>query len=137
MEIKFEIPDDKVVNFSGNAKNKIVEQAKEYTLEVINEAERIEWALHEDNASTEITSGIITQAARKFRAPNKNKNQRRLKTIVSIVAEVLIFVAGLLFVPEWFMTKENTLSIGFLVFYLLLFAAALGTTIVSHFVGGD
>lgn len=137
MEVKFEIPDDKVVDFSGNAKNKIVEQAKEYTLEVISEAEKIEWALHEDDASTEITSGIVTQAARKFRSPSRNKNQKLLKTIISIVAEFLLFIAGLIFIPEWFMTKEHTLNIVFLVLYLILFAAALGATIVSHFIEGD
>lgn len=40
MEIKYEIPDDKVRSFTGSAKRRLQEQAQKYTLEIISEAEK-------------------------------------------------------------------------------------------------
>lgn len=42
MEIKYEIPDDKVRSFTGSAKRRLQEQAQKYTLEIISEAEKVE-----------------------------------------------------------------------------------------------
>ena len=47
MEIKYEIPDDKVRSFTGSAKRRLQEQAQKYTLEIISEAEKVEELIRE------------------------------------------------------------------------------------------
>lgn len=74
MEIKYEIPDDKVRNFTGSAKRRLQEQSQKYTLEIISEAEKVEELIRENGASTEITDNIIFQAVRRNRTEKKFNN---------------------------------------------------------------
>nr|WP_300818403.1 hypothetical protein [uncultured Acetatifactor sp.] len=71
MEIKYEIADDKVRNFTDSAKNRLQEQSQKYTLEIIDEAEKIENLIRENGASTEITDNIVFQAVRRNRTEKK------------------------------------------------------------------
>lgn len=133
MEIKYVIPDNKVCNFTEDAKKRLEEQSYKYTLEIIRESERIEEFFREDGASTEITDNIVHQAVRKNRTePKKNKKLIFLR----IVAEILIFISGLMFIPEKFISNSS-LNIGYSVAYLLVTLFALGTSMASIFMGGD
>lgn len=134
MEIKFEISDDKVSNFTGSAKSRLQEQSKKYTLEIISEAEKVEELIRENGASTEITDNIIFQAVRRNRA-GKKKIIRI--TIVRILAEVLLFISGLMFIPEMFITIDGTLNTGYLVSFLLVTLIAFIAIIVTYFIGGE
>lgn len=133
MEIKYEIPDDKVCNFTDDAKNRLQAQSYKYTLEIITESEKIEEFFRENGASTEITDNIVHQAVRRNRTePKKNKKLIFLR----IGAEILIFISGLMFIPEKFISN-NSLNIGYSVAFLLVTLFALGTTMASIFMGGD
>lgn len=136
MEIKFSVPEDKVKYFSGNAKTRVVETCKNYTLELISEAERIELATHEDGSPSEITSSHVSQAAKKFRPFSIVKRQKIGSTVLKIISDVLIFCTGIMFLPDQFV-KNNSFNIAYFVFFLLMLSAAIITTVVSQFLGGE
>ena len=134
MEIKYEIADDKIRNFTDSAKSRLQEQSKKYTLEIISEAEKVEELIRENGASTEITDNIIFQAVRR----NKAERKKSIKTIlVRIAAEILLFISGLMFIPEMFITKESTFNLGYFVAFAIVTLIALVATIVTYFIGGE
>ena len=134
MEIKYEIADDKVRNFTDSAKNRLQEQSQKYTVDIISEAERIEELIRENGASTEITDNIIFQAVRR----NKTGKKKSIKLIlIRIAAELLLFVSGLMFIPEMFITSENTFNLGYFVVFAIVTLIALVATIVTYFIGGE
>lgn len=134
MEIKYEIPDDKVRSFTESAKNRLHEQSQKYTLEIINEAEKVEKFVRENGASTEITDNIIFQAVRR----NRTEKKKSIKNIlIRIISELLLFVAGLMFIPDRFVTTENTLNIEYFIAFALVTIVALVATVVTYFIGGE
>ena len=134
MEIKYDIADDKVRNFTDSAKNRLQEQSLKYTLEIISEAEKVEELIRENGASTEITDNIIFQAVRR----NKAEKKKSIKIIlIRIIAEILLFISGLMFMPERFITTENTFDLRYFVTFLIVTFIALVATIVTYFVGGE
>ena len=134
MEIKYEIADDKSRNFTDSAKSRLQEQAQKYTLEIISEAEKVEEFIRENGASTEITDNIIFQAVRR----NKTEKKKSIKTIlIRIAAEILLFVSGLMFIPEMFITPENTFNLGYFFVFAIVTLTALVATIVTYFIGGE
>ena len=134
MEIKYEIADDKIRNFTDSAKSRLQEQSQKYTLEIISEAEKVEELIRENGASTEITDNIIFQAVRR----NKTEKKKSIKTIlVRIIAELLLFVSGLMFIPEKFITTENIFNLGYFVAFAIVTLIALVATIVTYFIGGE
>ena len=136
MEVKFEIPDKKVEYFSGNAKNKIVDHAKEYTIDIINEAERIELSTHEGDAPSEITSSHVGHAANKFRSISRVKKKKRGMTILKIISDFLLLFAGFMFLPDKFVSG-NEFNIGYFLCFLIILTVAIILTIVSQFGGED
>lgn len=134
MEIKYEIADDKVRNFTDSAKNRLQEQSQKYTLDIIDEAEKIENLIRENGASTEITDNIVFQAVRR----NRTEKKKSIKIIViRIVAELLLFISGLMFLPEMFITSESTFNLEYFVIFAIITLTALITTIVTYFLGGE
>lgn len=134
LEIKYEIPDDKVRSFTGSAKRRLQEQAQKYTLEIISEAEKVEELIRENGASTEITDNIIFQAVRR----NRTEKKKNLKIVlVRVLAEILLFISRLMFLPEMFVTTDGALNMGYLVAFLLVTLIAFIVTIVTYFIGGE
>lgn len=134
LEIKYEIADDKIRNFTDSAKSRLQEQSQKYTLEIISEAEKVEELIRENGASTEITDNIIFQAVRR----NKTEKKKSIKTIlIRIAAEILLFVSGLMFMPEMFITAENTFNLVYFVTFAIVTLIALVATIVTYFIGGE
>lgn len=132
MEIKYEIVDDKVRNFTDSAKHRMQEQAQKYTLDIISEAEKIEKLNRENGASSEITDNIIFQAVRR----NKIEKRKSIKNIlIQITAEIFLFISGLMFMPEKFITAENTFDLGYFIIFAIVTSVALITTIVTYFIG--
>ena len=136
MEVKFEIPDDKVKYFSGNAKNKIVEHAQNYVVDIISEAERIELSTHEGDAPSEVTSSHVGHAVNKFSSIRIVKKKKRVKIILRIISDVLLLIAGFMFLPERFVS-ENSFNIGYFLAFLLVLTIAIIATIISQFGGDD
>ncbi|MBQ8326586.1 MAG: hypothetical protein IJX86_05895 [Lachnospiraceae bacterium] len=134
MEIKFEIADDKVRNFTDSAKSRLEEQSQKYTLEIIKEAEKVEELIRENGASTEITDNIIFQAVRRNRT---QKKRNIVLIVVRIISEILLFIAGLMFLPEKFITAESTFNLGYFVVFLIVTSIAFVATIVTYFMGGE
>lgn len=137
MEVKFEIPEDKVKNFSGNAKNKISEYAQNYALDIISEAERIELSTHIGDSPSEVTSSHVGHAANKFRSISSVKKKKIGNTIFKIVSEILILIAGIMFLPDKFVTENKTFNIIYFIIFLVVLSSAIITTIISHFLGGE
>ena len=65
MQISFDLSNDELTHFSQGAKNRLAEQAQQYTLEIINEANKVEEMIRENGASQEITESIVVQAIRR------------------------------------------------------------------------
>lgn len=134
MQIKFDISDNEVTSFSQGAKSRLAEQAKLYTLEIIREANKVEELIHEDGASQEITESIVVQAIRR----NKTARKKKIGIIVlKIVSEILLFLSGLLFLPDLFIKSNNELNMPFLIFFIILLAASLILVITVHFKDGE
>ncbi len=134
MEIKYNIPEDKVCKFSEGAKRKLQTEAEQYTLEIISEAEKAERQFRENGAAPEITETSVLTAIRR----NKPKKKKNIGvTILRIVAEVFLFVAGLMFLPDNFVTAEGTFNIGYFAAFAIVALVALIATIVAHFMGGE
>lgn len=131
MEIKFEIDNNKVQNFTDGAKNRLSLQAQKYTEDVINEAEKVEELLREDGASPEITENIVFQAIRRNRTPIKHRRKWGI-TVIKILSELLLFISGLLFNQEALSTNIVYFSV-----FSLVFISALIITIIMHVKDGD
>lgn len=134
LEIKYEIPDDKVRSFTGGAKKRLCEQAKTFTIEIVNEAEKVEGLIRENGATVEITENIVFQAIRR----NKTGKKKNVKIIVMrVFADLFLFVSGLMFIPEMFITSDKTLNITYFIGYIIVTLIAFIFTVVTYFIGGD
>lgn len=134
MQIQFDLSDTELTHFSQGAKNRLTEQAKQYTLEVISEANKVEEMLRENGASQEITESIVVQAIRR----NKTVRKKNIGAIVlKILSEILLFISGLLFLPDMFIKSDNTLNMPYFIFFLLLITISLILTIIMHFKDGE
>lgn len=138
VEIKVNIPDEMVANFTPGAIKGLTKQVEEYTLEVVQETERIDARSKEDGAISEIIDTHIIQAAKAYRAPQRKNKKAK---VCQIIASILGYIAGIMFVPEWFkVVGENgneSLNMVYLCLFLVVSFVALATTIISHFIGDD
>ncbi len=137
MEVKFDIPDDKVKYFSGNAKNKISEYSRNYALDIISEAERVEFSTHIGDSPSEVTTSHLGHAVNKFRSISGAKKKKVGLTVFKIISEFLILIAGIMFLPDQFITENKSFNIIYFIVFIIVLTAALITTIMSHFLGGE
>ena len=134
LQINFDLSDAELTHFSQGAKNRLTEQAKQYTLEIISEANKVEEMLRENGASQEITESIVVQAIRR----NKTVRKKNIGAIIlKILSEILLFISGLLFLPDMFIKSDNTLNMPYFIFFLLLITVSLILTIIMHFKDGE
>lgn len=134
MQINFDLSDAELTHFSQGAKNRLTEQAKQYTLEIISEANKVEEMLRENGASQEITESIVVQAIRR----NKTVRKKNIGAIIlKVLSEILLFISGLLFLPDMFIKSDNTLNMPYFIFFLLLITISLILTIIMHFKDGE
>lgn len=138
MQFNIKIPDKMVANFTSGAIKGLTKQVEEYAMEVVQETSRIDARSKEDGAISEITDTHIIQAAKAYRSP-KRKNKKA--KILQVIASILGFIAGIMFIPECFVSVgENgttSLDMVYLCFFLVVSFIALATTIISHFIGDD
>lgn len=134
MEIKFEIVDNKVQNFTGSAITALTEHARKYTLEVINEAEKVEKLTRENGAAPEITNNTVFQAARRNKTVRKKS---RGLTIIRIIAEIALYVSGIMFLPDAFVTDGGAFNLGYFILFLIVTMAAIVAIIAMHFMDGE
>jgi len=58
LEIKCNIDDNKVENFTAEAKSKLTEHSRKHLLDVISEAEKLEASLREYGATSELAGKL-------------------------------------------------------------------------------
>ncbi len=134
MQINFDLSETELTHFSQDAKNRLTEQARQYTLEIISEANKVEEMLRENGASQEITESIVVQAIRR----NKTARKKNIGIIIlKILSEILLFISGLLFLPDKFINSDSTLNMPYFIFFLLLITISLILTIIMHFKDGE
>ena len=132
MEIKFEIDNNKVQNFTDGAKNRLSLQAQKYTEDVINEAEKVEellkrrWCVTRNNRKYCIFKQFV-----EIRTPIKHRRKWGI-TVIKILSELLLFISGLLFNQEALSTNIVYFSV-----FSLVFISALIITIIMHVKDGD
>lgn len=134
MEVKFDVDDTTVKNFTSSAKERLVTQASIYIIEVIEEAKKLEGKFRENGAGTEITDTIILQAVRRNKSPKKTN----IKVILlKIFSELLLFIAGIMFLPNMFVDSNGKLNIVYFALYLFVICIAIILCVVNNFLGGD
>ena len=54
-----------------------------------------------------------------------------------VFADLFLFVSGLMFIPEMFITSDKTLNITYFIGYIIVTLIAFIFTVVTYFIGGD
>lgn len=134
MDIKIVIPDEKVQNFTESAKNRLRDQAQEYSIDVADEAIKFEHLIRENGTSAEITETCVVQATRRYKT---SKKKRIGLLILRIISELLLLVVGLMFSPNAFVSERGEFNLLYFIIFVLVLASAIVTTIISYFVDGD
>lgn len=129
MSLQIEIPDDKINNLSDPAKSKLSELTEKYTIDVINEANRIEAELRSDNNDPEITGTIIQDAVLHLKR-HSPRNRRFGFVINQIFMSLSTLFTGILFNIKEFQQDATCLVI-----FLVVLAIAIVTTTI-HFIYG-
>ena len=118
MKIKFNISDDKIVNFSCGAKAELTQQANRIAEEIVDEASRIEASRRISDTTSEVTQSNVKEAATQPRMIFTKKKSWASK-IIQIIAFVSSLVTGGLFDLDKF--KEGSHVI--MCFIVVLFIA--------------
>lgn len=134
MEIKYDIEDDLVKCFSTTAKECLIEQTKKYTLDIIKEAETDEELYQVQGAEKEITQSNVLQAVKTYKVLRKKSCWIKL---LRAFGEALIFIAGIMFLPERFVTADGKLDLVYGIIWLVVTLIAIIIIVCNHFLGGD
>ncbi|MDM8253925.1 hypothetical protein [Phocaeicola barnesiae] len=119
MNINFDIPDNKINNFSASAKRELTKQSCRITKEIIDEASRIEASRRLSDASSEVTQSNVKEAATHPRMVFSRKKVWPIK-IVQVVAFVSSLIAGGLFDTKEF--SNTTIVIWFVIVLFIAIA---------------
>ncbi len=130
MAVQIEIADDKISNFSDDARESFKKQVEKYADDLVREANLLEETARENGAAMEITSNIVLQAARKNKIIHTKKANRFL-LVMKIVSSLSLTATGFLFDSNGF--QDN--KIGFFAFMAVFTVAAVST--VLQFVKED
>lgn len=94
--IQINIDENKVDNFTDQARDTLKEQMGKYADNIIKESNLLEESIREDGANAEITSNIVMQAIRKSKSNKRKKSSNRL-IIIRIVSTFSTLLTGFLF----------------------------------------
>ncbi|MDV7187966.1 hypothetical protein R3X25_11795 [Lutibacter sp. TH_r2] len=126
MNIEFEIPDEKVQNFSTDAKTELKNQSCRIAEEIVDEASRIEASRRVPESNSEVTQSNVKEAASQPRMVVAKKKSW-LSKIIQIVAFVSTLVAGSLLDTTKF-TETNHV-----IWFIVMSFIAIGTTVYLTF----
>lgn len=126
MKIEFDLPDEKVQNFSQDAKTELKNQSTRIAGEIVDEASRIEASRRLPETNSEVTQSNVKEAATQPRMIVARKKSLKSKTI-QIIAFGSSMVAGSLLDTEKF--KETNHVIWFIVTLFI----AVGTFVYLTF----
>lgn len=126
MNIEFEIPDEKVQNFSTDAKTELKNQSCRIAEEIVDEASRIEASRRVPESNSEVTQSNVKEAASQPRMIVAKKKSW-LSKIIQIVAFASTLVAGSLLDTTKF-TETNHV-----IWFIVMSFIAIGTTVYLTF----
>lgn len=125
MAIHVDIEDNKLSNFSNDAKDTLKLQIEKYANDIIKESNLIEEGLREDEASTEITSSFVIQAVRKNRISRPHNAHKHLFK-AKVVSFISVFISGALLDFQ-----ELQSSMGKLIAFIIFFVIASVSTVLQ------
>lgn len=126
MKIEFDITDEKVQNFSRDAKSELTKHSTRIAEEIVDEAGRIEASRRLPETNSEVTQSNVKEAATQPRMIVARKKSWKSK-IIQIIAFGSSLVAGSLLDTEKF--KETNHVIWFIIMSFL----AVGTFVYLTF----
>lgn len=126
MKLEIDIPDEKVQNFSKEAKAELIEQSNRIAKEIANEACLIEEGRRQPSTHSEITQSDVRVAAKQ---PRMIVSRRRviIHKIVQAVSFISTLIAGNLLDTSKF-TETNHV-----IWFIVILFVAIGTTIYLTF----
>lgn len=126
MRIEFDIPDEKVQNFSLDAKAELTRQANRIANEIVDEASRVESSRRLPETNSEVTQSNVKEVATQPRMVLSKKKTVKSK-IIQLVAFGSTLVAGSLLDTSKF-TETNHV-----VWFIVMSFLAIGTTVYLTF----
>jgi DhnA family fructose-bisphosphate aldolase class Ia len=126
MRIEFDIPDEKVQNFSLDAKAELTRQANRIANEIVDEASRVEASRRLPETNSEVTQSNVKEVATQPRMVLTKKNTVKSK-IIQLVAFGSTLVAGSLLDTSKF-TETNHV-----IWFIVMSFLAIGTTVYLTF----
>jgi hypothetical protein len=126
MKVEFEIPNEKVQNFSSDAKAELTRQSNRIAVEIVDEASRIEAGRRVPETNSEVTQSNVKEAATQPRMVLTRKKSW-LSKIIQIVAFFSTLIAGSLLDTTKF-TETNHV-----IWFIVMSFLAIGTTVYLTF----
>ncbi|MBC73030.1 MAG: hypothetical protein CMH47_12340 [Muricauda sp.] len=126
MNIEFEIPDEKVQNFSGDARTELKNQSSRIAEEIVDEASRIEASRRVPESNSEVTQSNVKEAATQPRMIVARKKSW-LSKVIQLVSFISTLIAGSLLDTEKF-TQTNHV-----IWFIVMSFIAIGTTVYLTF----
>lgn len=126
MNIEFEIPDEKVQNFSGDARAELKNQSSRIAEEIVDEASRIEASRRVPESNSEVTQSNVKEAATQPRMIVARKKSW-LSKVIQVVAFISTLIAGSLLDTTKF-TETNHV-----IWFIVMSFIAIGTTVYLTF----
>lgn len=126
MKIEFEIPDEKVQNFSSDAQTELTTQAERLTIEIVDEASRIENSRRISDTNSEVTQSNVKESAthpRRFFQPKKTL----LSKVIQLVAFISTMISGSMLDPTKFTNTSH------LIWFIVTLFVSIGTTVYLTF----
>jgi len=123
--IQVNIDENKVDNFSNDARTTLKKQLEKYADDIIKEANLIEEILTDDGANIEITSRTILQAARKNETYHGKRKKNVGLVIIKTVSVFSLLLTGFLFDS----TGYQDSTVRFIAFIISLIVACVSTVL--------
>ena len=126
MNIRFNISDDRVINFSSGAKTELINQSHRMAEEIVDEASRIEASRRISDTGAEVTQSNVKEAATQPKMIISKKKSLKTK-ILQLIAFVSTLVTGSLLDTEKFKETDHV------VWFVVMSFIAIGTTVYLTF----
>ena len=126
MKLEIDIPDEKVQNFSQDAKTELKKQSNKIAIEISDEASRIEEGRRLPETNSEITQSNVREAATHPRMVVARKKSLASK-IIQALAFISTLIAGNLLDTAKF-TETNHV-----IWFIVVLFVAIGTTVYLTF----
>ncbi len=126
MKLEIDIPDEKVQNFSQDAKTELKKQSNRIAIEISDEASRIEEGRRLPETNSEITQSNVREAATQPRMVVARK-----KSLVSKIIQALAFISTL--IAGNLLDTAKFTETNHVIWFIIVLFVAIGTTVYLTF----